>query len=95
MTLRDRLAEYLAEARGRLVAVSPLTRYPSGFSWITYGFEADGAPSILRLGPGNGLYAPYSAEPEFAAMATLADSAVPTPRAYHCRTIQRSSAIRS
>lgn len=83
MTLHERLTGYLGHTRGTAVNVSRLTRYPSGFSWITYGFEADGEPLILRLGPGNGLYAPYSAEPEFAAMATLAGSAVPTPRVDH------------
>lgn len=81
--LRARLETYLGEQAGKPVLVSPLKQYPSGFSWITYGFQAEGADLILRLGPGNGLYAPYSAEPEFAALDAVQGSRIRAPRPLH------------
>jgi aminoglycoside phosphotransferase (APT) family kinase protein len=87
-TIRLRLEDYLGAARHRRIRISGLRQYSSGYSWITYGFcaQADGgepAELILRIGPGNGLYAPYSAEPEFAALEAVRDSAVPAPRPLH------------
>jgi aminoglycoside phosphotransferase (APT) family kinase protein len=78
--IAEQLQAFLSAERGRPVTVSDLKQFPSGFSWITYGFTADGDDLILRLGPGNGLYAPYSAEPEFAALDAVQGSAVPAPR---------------
>jgi aminoglycoside phosphotransferase (APT) family kinase protein len=85
--LAQRLAVYLGQLAGRPVAVSGLRRFPAGFSWITWGFSTD-APGIdgmtrliLRLGPANGLFAPYSAQPQYAALKALEGSAVPAPRA--------------
>ena len=37
---------------------------------------------ILRIGPPYGLFAPYSAMPEFESLSALADSRVPAPRVY-------------
>lgn len=82
--LRAKLAAYLSAQVGRPARISDLKQFPSGFSWITYGFTVDieGEPPadrILRLGPGNGLYAPYSAEPEYAALDLLRGQTVPAP----------------
>jgi aminoglycoside phosphotransferase (APT) family kinase protein len=67
--------------------VERLVRYPSGFSWITYGFTAalDGwglGDYILRIGPGDGLFAPYSAAPQFHALKLLEGSGVAAPRVH-------------
>ncbi|MDB5577849.1 MAG: hypothetical protein JWR80_3025 [Bradyrhizobium sp.] len=83
--LRCALQDFLSRERAAEISVSDLKQFPSGFSWITYGFAAtstDARPTnlILRLGPANGLYAPYSAEPEFAALDAVQGSAVPAPR---------------
>lgn len=82
--IRDALQSYLAGKIAGAVSVRDLRQYPSGFSWITWGFtlETGGEQRalILRLGPGNGLYAPYSAAPEFAALDAVQRSAVPAPR---------------
>lgn len=79
-----RLERWL-QAQGVVRAkIGDLVKYPSGFSWITQGFTLESAAGheelILRIGPSNGLYAPYSAEPEFAALAAIQNSAVPAPR---------------
>lgn len=84
--IEARLNAFLTAQLGRPVAVSRLRQFPSGFSWITYGFELpspgiDGITEvILRIGPSNGLYAPYSAEPQFAALRAVQGSGVPAPR---------------
>lgn len=89
-TVAKNLSAYL---RGQLrteVTVSGLKRYTVGFSWITYGFEAawrdETGPRrqslIVRIGPPKGLFAPYSALPQFAALEALHGSGVPVPRAY-------------
>jgi len=85
--LRARLAGYLQAQTGRAWRVGAFTRYAVGFSWITYGFSAQETGSaerrlILRLGPPYGLYAPYSAGPQFAALKALEGSHVPAPQAY-------------
>jgi aminoglycoside phosphotransferase (APT) family kinase protein len=86
--MRTRLADYLRAQTGRTWALGAFTRYAVGFSWITYGFNAreEGAAAdqgmILRLGPPYGLFAPYSALPQFAALKALQGSAVPVPKAY-------------
>ena len=86
--LKARLKAYLANQLGRPVELSAWKRYPSGFSWITYGFSIDPpgidgiTEIILRLGPRNGLFAPYSAEPQYQALAAMDRSDVPAPRAF-------------
>jgi aminoglycoside phosphotransferase (APT) family kinase protein len=82
------LAAFLRRQLGADVAIAGLKRHTVGFSWITYGFEAswrDGtgvrrASWILRIGPPTGLFAPYRAFPQFAALAALHGTAVPVPR---------------
>ena len=84
--LRLRLGEYLSRESGSTVSVERLTKFPAGFSWITYGARVDGFPDasdiILRVGPPYGLFAPYTAMPEFESLKALAGSAVPAPQAY-------------
>jgi aminoglycoside phosphotransferase (APT) family kinase protein len=85
--LRLRLGAYLSEQTGTTVAIDRLVKFPAGFSWITYGVSVTGfeptADLILRLGPPYGLFAPYSAMPEFRSLSALRSSAVPTPRAFY------------
>lgn len=87
--LRERIATYLGRASGRPVRVGTIRRFPVGFSWLTYLVPVaglDDAPGerelILRLGPDEGLFAPYSALPQVRAMRSLEGSAVPVPRAF-------------
>jgi len=88
--LRERIAAYLQQQTGHPVGVGALTRFAVGFSWKTYlvpiegGLaEAGGASElILRLGPDYGLFAPYSAMPEYLSLRSLEGSAVPVPKAY-------------
>jgi len=86
--LQTRLATYLHGCTGEAWTIGALTRYAVGFSWVTYGFDAwvagstDARGFILRLGPGDGLFAPYSAQPQFDALKTLEGGRVPVPRAY-------------
>jgi aminoglycoside phosphotransferase (APT) family kinase protein len=89
-TVAKNLAAFLRRQVGADVAVSGLKRYTVGFSWITFGFEASWRDEsghrhenlILRLGPPKGLFAPYRAFPQFAALDALSGTAVPVPRAY-------------
>jgi aminoglycoside phosphotransferase (APT) family kinase protein len=84
--LMQRLGDYLSRAVGAAVAVERLTKFPAGFSWITYGAKLSGfsaaREAILRIGPPYGLFAPYSAMPEFQSLSALAASRVPAPRVY-------------
>ena len=86
--LRDRLTDYLRTQTGRSWTLGPFTRYAVGFSWITHGFSAceqgsaDQRGLILRLGPPYGLFAPYSAYPQYAALKALETSRVPVPRVF-------------
>lgn len=84
--LRARLADYLGGRDQVPVAVGPLRQFPVGFSWLTYGATLSrsgvGSEIILRLGPQNGLFAPYSAAPQFLALEALAGSEVPVPAVY-------------
>jgi len=88
--LRARIAAYLTAQTGHSVWAGPLTRFAVGFSWQTYRVPVQGlhGPAdvarrlILRLGPDGGLFAPYSAMPEFLAMRALENSAVPVPKVY-------------
>ncbi|MDE3174771.1 MAG: phosphotransferase family protein [Pseudomonadota bacterium] len=85
-SLAERLAEHLGGVVGGRVHVDGLTKYPAGFSWRTYGVRLRGFPpsreAILRVGPPYGLFAPYSAMPEFESLSALAQSRVPAPRVY-------------
>ncbi len=84
--LRARLGDYLSARTGRNVVVCGLVKFPVGFSWITYGVTVseDGVERemILRLGPPYGLFAPYSAMPEYETMKALEGSGARAPRAY-------------
>lgn len=89
-TVAKNLATFLRRQIGADVAVAGLKRYTVGFSWITYGFEAAWQEQtrlrreslILRIGPPSGLFAPYRAFPQFAALDVLQGSGVPVPRPY-------------
>lgn len=82
------LEAYLSRQLGQPVEVSGLKRFAVGFSWITIGFKIpapglDGCTNlILRLGPEDGLFAPYSAAPQFFALKALEGTDVPAPRAF-------------
>ncbi len=84
--LRARLGAYLGAQVGAAVTVDSFVRFPAGFSWITYGVDVTGYPPgsrlILRMGPPYGLYAPYSAMPEFKSLSALQGSGVPVPRVF-------------
>lgn len=86
--LISRLETYLSSQLGRKVSVGGVKRFAVGFSWITIGFTIpapgiNGATGlILRLGPAKGLFAPYSAAPQFLSLQALEGSDVPAPGAY-------------
>jgi aminoglycoside phosphotransferase (APT) family kinase protein len=85
-----RLRTLLAERVGAEVRIGGLRRFPVGYSWLTYGFDAEWSDAqgaqrrelILRLGPPNGLFAPYSALPQFVALQALQSSGMPLPQVY-------------
>lgn len=85
-TLQAVVARFLSADVGRPVTVERLQKFPAGFSWITYGVSLRGHPRaddmILRIGPPYGLFAPYSAMPEFQSLSALEGSGVPLPRAF-------------
>lgn len=88
-TLAARVADYLSRQVGHAVTVGRIKRFPVGFSWLTFAVpvaglkgQGDTQELILRLGPDDGLFAPYSAGPQVMAMQSLEGSAVPLPRAY-------------
>src|SRR3984957_20864343 len=82
--LRKRLGDYLGAAAGRPVSVTDVAKFPAGFSWITCAVSLSGFPdaeeAILRVGPPYGLFAPYSAMPEFEALSALAGGGGSPPR---------------
>jgi aminoglycoside phosphotransferase (APT) family kinase protein len=83
ITIQERLREYL-NATARSVDVEAFERHSSGFSWITYSFIAcypsgERRKLILRVGPPNGLFAPYSVLPQVYALQSMAGSRVPAP----------------
>ncbi len=84
--LSERIEQYLSTRVGKPVTIGTLRRFAVGFSWKTYLVPVEGVPEtkelILRLGPDYGLFAPYSAMPEWRAMRSLEGSAVPVPKAY-------------
>ena len=86
--LPQRLAAYLQTLLGKPVPLRAMRRFSSGFSWITWSFTID-PPGIeaetrfiLRLGPPDGLFAPYSAAPQYFVLKALEGCQVPVPRAY-------------
>lgn len=87
--LRGRIESYLSAQVASPVRVTGLTRFPVGFSWATYAVQAEAATPrlpaatvILRMGPDDALYSPYSAVPQFQLLSALARSRVPTPQVY-------------
>ncbi len=89
-SVRNRLLSYLRRQVGDSVEIGPLERYTVGFSWVTFGFVAKWNDNghlterelVLRVGPPNGIFAPYQASPEFLTLQSLAGGNVPVPRAY-------------
>src|ERR1700712_5727854 len=65
--IEKRLTRFLAAQGLDAVTVEGLRRFTVGFSWVTFGFEARWREAqrearrrmILRLGPPNGIFAPY------------------------------------
>jgi aminoglycoside phosphotransferase (APT) family kinase protein len=84
--LQAAVADFLSRDARRPVVIERLQKFPAGFSWITYGVKLRGHPRaddmILRIGPPYGLFAPYSAMPEFQSLSALEGSGVPVPRAF-------------
>lgn len=84
--LRYTLGAYLSAATGQSVSIERITKFPAGFSWITCGIALSGfsetKEAILRIGPPYGLFAPYSAMPEYESLSALSVSEVPAPRVY-------------
>jgi aminoglycoside phosphotransferase (APT) family kinase protein len=82
--VQSALAIHLGQALESRIEIADFVRKSSGFSWITYSFVAR-SPSradrrlILRVGPPNGLFAPYSVLPQVYALQSLAGSRVPVP----------------
>jgi aminoglycoside phosphotransferase (APT) family kinase protein len=84
-TMRQRLTQYLFAEAGSPVEVETFERRSPGFSWITYSFTARDQSGqkrklILRVGPTNGLFAPYSVLPQVYALQSMENSRVPVPR---------------
>lgn len=88
LLLKPRLIAYLTEQTGQGWTLGTFTRFAVGFSWITYGFtatavgEREAHELILRLGPEDGLFAPYSALLEYSALKALEGQGIPAPRAF-------------
>jgi aminoglycoside phosphotransferase (APT) family kinase protein len=83
------LGKVISAQTGALVTVGGLKRYAVGFSWMTFGFTASGilgaggpVDYILRLGSPNGLFAPYSVQPQLLSSKSLEGSTVPVPKVY-------------
>jgi aminoglycoside phosphotransferase (APT) family kinase protein len=88
VTMRERLAAYLCAAARGPVELETFERHSSGFSWVTYSFivrypAGERRKLILRIGPPNGLFAPYSVLPQVYALQSMAGSAVPAPALVH------------
>ena len=82
--IQSALAVHLGRTFGSEVAITDFARKSSGFSWITYSFVArrfsePDRKLILRVGPPNGLFAPYSVLPQVHALQALAAANVPVP----------------
>lgn len=84
--IAERLAAFLSAQTGKSATIREMSRFPVGFSWITYGFTLDlpGEQSrdlILRLAPPAGLLPPYSAAPEYSVLSAIRGIDVPAPEA--------------
>jgi aminoglycoside phosphotransferase (APT) family kinase protein len=82
--VRSALAQHLSRISGQQTEITSFGRKSSGFSWITYAFMARSSAEadrklILRVGPPNGLFAPYSVLPQVTALQSLAGTSVPVP----------------
>lgn len=82
--VRSALAAHLGEKFEDEIEIDRFSRKSSGFSWITYSFVARSSSGsarklILRVGPPNGLFAPYSVLPQVYSLQSLASSRVPVP----------------
>lgn len=82
--MRSALESHLRRELGSEVAIDGFERKSSGFSWITYSFVAKVTARtprklILRLGPPNGLFAPYSVIPQVNALRSLNGTRIPVP----------------
>lgn len=86
--LAQRIEQYLSDQVGHAVRVGRIRRFPVGFSWLTFAVPVSGLEPgrpgelILRLGPDEGLFAPYSALPQVWAMRSFEGGEVPVPRAF-------------
>ena len=82
--MQSALAMHLGKKFGNEVEIGGFARKSSGFSWITYSFVVRSplGPDrqlILRVGPPNGLFAPYSVLPQVYALQSMAETRVPVP----------------
>ncbi|WP_128089514.1 phosphotransferase family protein [Bradyrhizobium viridifuturi] len=81
--VRSALARHMSRISGGRTEIISFGRKSSGFSWITYAFVARSADGdrklILRVGPPNGLFAPYTVLPQVYALQALAGTGVPVP----------------
>lgn len=81
--VRQNLERVLRQRTGTEAQLGALKRFPVGYSWLTYGFstswQGEARELILRLGPPNGLFAPYSAVPQFVTLQAVRGSGVPVP----------------
>lgn len=88
-SIKTRIAGFLSEKLGTKVSIEGFRRFPVGFSWATFGIDVSSSDRavepkslILRVGPDDGLFAPYSAERQFQVLSALERSPVPSPRVY-------------
>ncbi len=84
--LSARLGEYLSRAVGASVAVERLSKFPAGFSWLTYSVRLSGFPAarelISELARPMGCSRPIAPCPSSNSLSALADGRVPAPRVY-------------
>jgi len=88
--VRAGLQRVLRQHIGAEAKIGALKRFPVGYSWLTYGFDASwdsgSGPQrrelILRLGPPDGLFAPYLAAPQFITLQAVRNSGVPVPEVH-------------
>src|SRR5882724_7815327 len=85
VTMRARLTDYLSAQAGGPIEVETFERRSPGFYWLTYSFTTRDPSGqrrklILRVGPTNGLFAPYSVLPQVYALQSMENSRVPVPR---------------
>jgi aminoglycoside phosphotransferase (APT) family kinase protein len=83
-SLKSALERHLRRELGSEIEIVAFERKSSGFSWITYSFVANDTSGtsrklILRVGPPNGLFAPYSVLPQVRALQSLNGTRVPVP----------------